>query len=208
VDAPFSLEGARIGYWGEPPVGAVEREVAAIVDAAVESLAAAGAVIEPVALPGENLHELFQTFWFTGAAGRLAALDPERLYSVDPGLREIAAAGQRVTAVEMVLASQRRAEFGKDMDRLLARYAVLVSPAVAIPPFEVGLETPEGSGLTRWTEWAGFSFPINLSQQPACVIPCGKTAAGRPVGFQIIGARGQDARVLAAAAAMEGLIRS
>jgi amidase/aspartyl-tRNA(Asn)/glutamyl-tRNA(Gln) amidotransferase subunit A len=61
------------------------------------------------------------------------------------------------------------------------------------------LEVPTGSGLSRWIEWAGFNFPINLSQQPACVVPCGLTSVGLPVGLQFVGARGADARVLAAA---------
>jgi len=77
---------------------------------------------------------------------------------------------------------------------------------VTIPAFGAGREVPEGSGMTRWTEWAGFSYPVNLSQQPACVIPCG-LASGLPVGLQIVGARGDDARVLAIAALLEPLSR-
>jgi amidase/aspartyl-tRNA(Asn)/glutamyl-tRNA(Gln) amidotransferase subunit A len=84
-------------------------------------------------------------------------------------------------------------------------YDFIVSPGTALPAFEAGLEVPLDSAFARWTEWAGFSFPINLSQQPACVIPCGLTPDGLPVGFQIVGARGDDARVLSAAASLEVL---
>jgi len=204
----IAIGGKRIGYWRAPPVGAVDPEVAAIIEAAVGLLRVDGAIVEPVELPAEDLHGLFQTLWFTGAAARLAAVDPARRADVDPALLDIAAAGARVPAIDLVRAGQRRAEFGKAMDALLTQHDVLVSPAVAVPPFEAGRETPEGSGLARWTEWAGFSFPINLSQQPACVIPCGRTATGRPVGLQVVGARGQDAEVLAVAAAIERLLMS
>lgn len=67
------------------------------------------------------------------------------------------------------------------------------------PPSEQ--EVPSGSGLERWVEWAGFSFPINLSQQPAISVPCGSTLSGLPIILQIIGARGADSRVLALASA-------
>jgi len=91
------------------------------------------------------------------------------------------------------------------MDRMLAEFDFLVSPGTALPAFDAGLEVPAGGGFGRWTEWAGFSFPINLSQQPACVVPCGFTSEGLPVGFQIVGGRGEDARVLSAAAALEAI---
>ena len=62
---------------------------------------------------------------------------------------------------------------------------------------------PPDSGLSRWTEWAGFSFPLNLSQQPAVSVPCGVTASGLPVGLQLVSGQGQDGRLLAFAEAFE-----
>jgi aspartyl-tRNA(Asn)/glutamyl-tRNA(Gln) amidotransferase subunit A len=74
-----------------------------------------------------------------------------------------------------------------------------------VRPFAAGAEVPEGSGLTRWTQWAGFSYPVNLAQAPACVIPSGLAVMGVPAALQIIGPRGGDGRVLAIAAACEAL---
>jgi amidase/aspartyl-tRNA(Asn)/glutamyl-tRNA(Gln) amidotransferase subunit A len=62
---------------------------------------------------------------------------------------------------------------------------------------------PDRSGLADWHLWAGFTFPINLSMQPAAVVPNGRTAAGLPTSLQMIGARGADAKVLGLAAAFE-----
>ena len=110
-----------------------------------------------------------------------------------------------MSAVQLVRAQVRRADFGAAMDAALADYDFILSPGTAIPAFEAGAEVPAGSGLTRWTEWAGFSYPINLSQQPAAVVPCGRTKAGLPLAMQIIGARGDDGAVMALAAALEAL---
>lgn len=200
-----SLKGLRIGYWDVPPFGPLDPEVAEIVSARVAKLEALGALVEAIDLPGEDLLDLFHHHWLTGAAARLAAIPASRRDQVDPGFRDAAATGEAMGVSAVIAAQTRRAEFGAAMDRLLETFDFVVSPGTAIPAFGAGLEVPEGGTLGRWTEWAGFSYPINLSQQPACVIPCGLTRKGLPVGFQIIGARGDDARVLSAAVELEGI---
>jgi Asp-tRNA(Asn)/Glu-tRNA(Gln) amidotransferase A subunit family amidase len=55
----------------------------------------------------------------------------------------------------------------------------------------------------RWRDWTPFTYPFNLSQQPAASVPCGFTAAGAPVGMQIVAAKFADALVLRAARAFE-----
>lgn len=200
------LAGARIGYWAKPPVGHVDPEVAACVDAAVMRLAKAGAFVEPVELPGtDDLLEIFHAHWFSGAANRIRQFDDATRARCDPGLIEICSAGAALSAPQLVDAQVRRAAFGAAMDELLQRFSFLVSPAVAITAFESGREWPAGSSARRWTEWAGFSFPINLSQQPACVVPCGFSAGGLPIGLQIVGARQADTDVLSAAREFESL---
>jgi aspartyl-tRNA(Asn)/glutamyl-tRNA(Gln) amidotransferase subunit A len=80
-------------------------------------------------------------------------------------------------------------------------YDLLITPTVAVPPFTAGRETPDATG--RWTHWTPFTYPFNMTQQPAASVPCGITADGLPVGLQIIGPRHADARVLRAARAFE-----
>ena len=58
---------------------------------------------------------------------------------------------------------------------------------------------------TGWTDWTPFTYPFNLTQQPAASIPCGLTSRGLPVGLHIVGPRYADARVLRAARAFESL---
>lgn len=204
--APFDFAGKRIGYWGEPPRGPLDLEVQATVDEAVAALQAAGATIEPITLPAhDRLFDIFAGHWLVGAAARVAALPAEVRDGIDPGLVAAAATGAAMGVLDHVRATQARVTFGRAMDALLRTFDLVVSPATGIAAFAAGHEVPPGSGLGRWTEWAGFSYPINLSQQPACSIPCGRTADGRPVGLQLIGPRGADARVLAAAQAFADL---
>jgi amidase/aspartyl-tRNA(Asn)/glutamyl-tRNA(Gln) amidotransferase subunit A len=204
LDAPTPLlAGARVGVWSTPPCGTVDPEVAAAFAGIVAGLEAAGAAVAPIVLPAADVLDIFNVLWFSGAATRAASLTPAQRAALDPGFAEIVAVGETYTAVRYVQAMAARAAFGQAMDALLAQFDMIVSPATAIPAFEAGHEVPPGSGLSRWIEWAGFSFPINLTQQPAAAVPCGRTAAGLPIGLQIIGARGEDARVLGYARAIE-----
>jgi aspartyl-tRNA(Asn)/glutamyl-tRNA(Gln) amidotransferase subunit A len=80
-------------------------------------------------------------------------------------------------------------------------YDLLVTPTLAVAAFDVGREFP--AGKTRWIDWTPFSFPFNLTQQPAASIPCGLTKAGLPVGLHLVGPKYDDAVVLRAARAFE-----
>jgi aspartyl-tRNA(Asn)/glutamyl-tRNA(Gln) amidotransferase subunit A len=51
--------------------------------------------------------------------------------------------------------------------------------------------------------WTPFSYPFNLTQQPACTVPCGLTRAGLPIGVQFAGPMFADSVVLRAARAYE-----
>ena len=201
------LAKTRVGYWSTPASGALDSDISRATQVALERLRAAGASIEAISLPEEDLQAVFHAHWFAGAANRLSPIAAAHYPEMDEGLVQVAQLGARMSAPELVAYQVRRANFGAAMDRLLSQFDVLISPAVAVLPFQAGLEVPKNSDLQRWTDWAGFSYPLNLSQQPACVIPFASKrldAGGLlPIGLQIIGARGADAQVLSIAQAIE-----
>jgi aspartyl-tRNA(Asn)/glutamyl-tRNA(Gln) amidotransferase subunit A len=200
---PAHLKGRRFGVWDTPPGGRVDPAIAGAFKRALTRIEQAGVVLEPVSLPPEeDLLGLFHLHWFSGAAARLAMLPASAKAGIDPGLADIAAQGETISAVALIRAQNRRAAFGAAFDRLLAGYDAIVSPACAVLPFAAGEEVPPGSGLGRWTEWAGFSYPVNLAQAPAAVIRSEVLPEGLPAGLQIIGPRGADGRVLSIAAAI------
>jgi len=84
-------------------------------------------------------------------------------------------------------------------------YDLLITPQLAVPAFGAGHEVPPGSDRTRWWEWSPFTYPFNLSQQPAATVPCGFTRAGLPVAMQLVVDKFADARVLQAARAYEAV---
>jgi aspartyl-tRNA(Asn)/glutamyl-tRNA(Gln) amidotransferase subunit A len=87
------------------------------------------------------------------------------------------------------------------MSRFHVHYDLLVTPTLSVAAFDVGREAPKNA--ESWVSWTPFTFPFNLTQQPAASIPCGLTGAGLPVGLHIIGPRYAEAGVLRAARAFE-----
>src|SRR5699024_10165148 len=98
------------------------------------------------------------------------------------------------------------AAVGIAMGQFQEQHNLLLTPTVAILPFEAGHDVPPGSGLQRWPQWSAFSFPFNMTGQPAISIPVGETAGGLPVGLQIVGPPHADEQVLTAGRFVEWLL--
>ena len=89
------------------------------------------------------------------------------------------------------------------MTRFHRSHDLLLTPTLPIPAFPVGRFMPEGGDVRRWIDWTPFTYPFNLTQQPAASIPCGFASSGLPVGLQIVGPMHRDDLVLRAAYAFE-----
>ncbi|MCK7628113.1 amidase [Streptomyces sp. RS10V-4] len=197
------VDGLRVAYspslgWDVP----VAPDVAAAVRRAVDTLAGLGAVVEEIDPGVADPVAAFHTLWFSGAARvvqPLAAADRELL---DPGLREVCEQGARYSALDYLAAVDVRMALGRAMGRFHSVYDLLVTPTEPITAFAAGREVPDGSGHTRWTGWTPFTYPFNLTQQPAATLPCGVDGDGLPIGVQLVGARHADALVLRAAHAL------
>jgi aspartyl-tRNA(Asn)/glutamyl-tRNA(Gln) amidotransferase subunit A len=197
------VRGLRVAY--SPDFGGrvrVDPQVAAAVRGAVTMLEELGARVEEADPGFEDPVEAFHTLWFSGAARVTEGFSQDQRASLDPGLREICEDGAARSALDYLAAVDVRMALGKLMGAFHETYDLLVTPAMPITAFEAGVEVPEGSGLTRWTEWTPFSYPFNMTQQPAASVPCGVDESGLPVGVQLVGARHADALVLAASHAL------
>jgi aspartyl-tRNA(Asn)/glutamyl-tRNA(Gln) amidotransferase subunit A len=197
------VRGLRIAFSPTLGFAAVEPEVAELVARAAAAFAELGARVEQVDPGFEDPIAVFRTHWYVGAANLLRGFTGEQRAKLDPGLQEIGAAGERTPLMDYLAAVNRRGELGARMRRFHERFDLLLTPSVPIAAFAAGQERPDPARQPRWIDWAPFSNPFNLTQQPAASVPCGLTAAGLPVGLQIVGPMFADALVLRAARAFE-----
>jgi aspartyl-tRNA(Asn)/glutamyl-tRNA(Gln) amidotransferase subunit A len=204
-DLHDGVAGLRIAYCPElsPERIPVHPDIARAVQSAVGLLQELGARVDIVPPPFPDPLDAFSVLWSCGSARLLEHYSEEQLEAVDPGLREFAAVGAAHTGVECFSAIVTRTNVGRAMAQLHMTYDLFVTPTLPLTAFAVGEEVPPGSGLKRWLEWTPYTYPFNLTGQPAITVPCGLDHAGLPIGIQIVGRRFADERVVAAAQALE-----
>jgi len=198
------IRGLRIAW--SPTLGYaknVHPEVAAAVAGAVATLATLGAVVERVDPGFDDPLDITTGLWFAGAWTVWSGLTPAEQELVDPDFRAEAMLGSKLSVLEVQRLHLRRGALGSYMRQFMQSWDLIATPAVAVPAFPA---RPAGhSAMTpeAMLGWTPFSYPFNLTQQPACTIPCGFTSDGLPIGLQLVGPMFGDALVLRAARAYE-----
>lgn len=181
----------------------VDPDVADAVQTAAGVFRDLGAEVE-FADPGfADCVRAFHVLWFSAMAKTVERLTPRERDLMEPALQEIVTQGQRCSALDYLTATSTRMAMGATMGAFHDRYDLLLTPTVPITPFVAGEEVPIGWHSQRWTSWTPFTYPFNMTQQPAASMPCGWTDTGLPIGLQVVGPRHADDRVLAACAAYE-----
>ena len=200
------VRGLKIAY--SPTLGyanQVDAEVAAAVQAAVRDIQALGAHVEQVDPGIEDPLDITTGLWFVGAWTVWNTLTAQQQAVVDPDFQAEAVRGAEFSALDIQRLHLRRAALGSHMRQFMQRFDLLVTPTVAVPAFDARPAGHSPMNPHTMLGWTPFSYPFNLTQQPACTIPCGLTRAGLPVGLQIVGPMFGDALVLRAARAYEGV---
>ena len=197
------VQGMRIAYSPNLGYAKVDKEIAALVKKAVAVFEELGAKVEEVHPGFDDQLDTFTLHWFPGAAYVVRNIPKAKHKLMDKGLLDVARQGERITMKQYQDATARRGALGVLMNRFHEKYDLLLTPTLPLPAFEAGKEFPAQVREGRWTDWTPFSYPFNLTQQPAASIPCGLTKAGLPAGLHIVGPRYGDAQVLRAARAYE-----
>ncbi|HEY6649214.1 MAG TPA: amidase [Mycobacterium sp.] len=213
-----ALRDFRLAVWLDDPVYPVEGEVRTVLDVALRALRDAGARIgdspPPVALPdvvGTYVRLLYPVILATIPQRRfdsLAALPAE-----DEGPLANTARFATLRHRDWLAANERReqlravmAEYFRDVDALLMPVAVVPAiPHDHREPFADRVIRTSG-GSRPYLDMFGWIALTTLTYLPATVVPVGLTAAGLPVGIQIVGPYLEDRTTLAVARHVEKLL--
>ncbi len=197
------VKGLRIAYSPSLGYAQVDAEVAAAVRNAVEILADMGAHVEECDLGFSDPLDIITGLWFAGAWQIWSTLTEEQQALTDPDFRAQAELGSRLSVTDIHQLNQRRGQLGSHMRQFMQGYDLIATPTVAVPAFEAKPAGHEVMNAETMLGWTPFTYPFNLTQQPAITVPCGLTKDGLPIGLQLVGPMFGDALVLRAARAFE-----
>ncbi|HEX2283163.1 MAG TPA: amidase family protein, partial [Thermomicrobiales bacterium] len=148
---------------------------------------------------------ILDIMWSGAMAGYFAGRLDEVRHLLDPGLLAVIESARPLSAADLAHALQQRNSYYTGMRQFMERFDLLLTPTLPITAFTAGLDEPDGwqRATLAPLDWTPFTFPFNLTGQPAATVPCGFDKNGLPVGLQIVGRWRDDSTVLRAAAAYE-----
>jgi aspartyl-tRNA(Asn)/glutamyl-tRNA(Gln) amidotransferase subunit A len=166
--------------------------------------------VEEKVLPWQDPLPVFEALWAGGrgiAYGKSLGQQMERL---DPGFAALIERAKDFSLASYLAAMQQRAAFASQVHTLFEQYDLLITPTVPILPFDADSTAPPqypaaDSSPVPWARWTPFTYPFNLSGNPAANLPCGWSKSGLPIGLQVVGPRFADADVLQFCAAFEAI---
>ncbi|HEY9312434.1 amidase, partial [Williamsia sp.] len=188
------LDGLRVAFSPNLGYGINNPAVEAGVRDALETFTGLGATVEEIDLSLDDPVWAYHVLWFSGAAVVLAAYGDGAAEKVDPSLVQALSRHSNYSAGDFIDATTVRMDLGRKMGLLHQDYDVLVTPTIPDVAFAAGTDVPPDSSDPDWTSWTPYTYPFNLTQQPAVTVPCG-IVDGLPFGLQIVGPRHGDQRV-------------
>jgi aspartyl-tRNA(Asn)/glutamyl-tRNA(Gln) amidotransferase subunit A len=199
------LAGLRVGFSADLGHARVDPEVAALVERAAGAFEALGARVEPFTPAwGPRGPEIARFFWCAHELN-YAHLLPQWEARMDPGLVACIRASEGESALRYLQMRSAKLDYVGAIHATFETYDLLLTPAVSVAAFPAERLQPEHwpQHPWDWLMWAEFSYPFNMSHNPAASVPAGFTVDGLPVGLQVVGRRLDDLGVLRACAAFE-----
>jgi aspartyl-tRNA(Asn)/glutamyl-tRNA(Gln) amidotransferase subunit A len=181
--------------------------VSGVLDSAYSRLRTAGiAELTEAELPMPVPREVFEAMWVTGRGLGFADLIRDRGDIMDPGLVRLLGLAERYSLADYYAAIDERRAFSTAVFALFSDVDLLVMPTMPLTAFAASDEVPPGGEADAklpWITWTPYTYPFNITGQPAISIPCGFAPDGLPVGLQVVGPWGHDDRVLSFASRCE-----
>ena len=199
------VKGLHVAWTSDLGYAAVDPLVLALCENAAAEFESLGCHVEVVNPGWENPEEAFTIIVATQFYAAWGDQLPQAEAVMDPSLVKFIRRGGIVSARDYLKACMRAELFWQEAQAFLQRFDLLLTPTVAVTPFAAAGPPPRDIADQRVSVlgWMPFTYPFNLTGQPAASVPAGLTPDGRPVGLQIVGQRHADRLVLAASAAYE-----
>lgn len=197
----------RVAYCPDLAGIGIDPDIEGVCRRALDALADTRAIVEVVALDLSQGRDAFLTLrglWF------LAHFAPqlERRHEFGVNVRNNIDMGLTSSVADVGRAEHVRGKICEQVARLFARFDLLLTPTMAVPPFPVEQNYPDtiaGKKMETYVDWIAPTFVLSLTGLPVGSVPCGIDAHGMPVGMQVVAPAFGEERVLALMAWLQQL---
>jgi aspartyl-tRNA(Asn)/glutamyl-tRNA(Gln) amidotransferase subunit A len=183
----------------------IEPEVRQVVAKSLSLFTDLGYDVEAVTPRIPDPWDFVHIIWASSFAGMFVNNFEQVRDQLEPGLIKVIEQGQQFSSAQLANALARRSDYYRLWRLFMEPYDILVTPTVPIAAFQAELDFPSDiNGVpSTYLGWTKFTYPFNVTGQPAASVPCGRTSSGLPVGLQLVGRWREDLTVLQVAAALE-----
>lgn len=163
-------------------------DVLAVVEGAIQSLESIGCKIERIdQLFDKDPVDLWTAEFYAGVGIRLRSFVEKQRDLLDPAVAEVLQ-----DALSQDMRSYYEKVFGRyafrdSVRKLFEKYDIILSPVLPVTSLDVGVNIPSHLTDRNLVSWVYYTYPFNLTGQPAGTVSAGIAADGMPVGLHIIG---------------------
>lgn len=211
ADLERDFAGVKVAW--SPHLGSlpVDPQVTAAIEPQLSVISDLGCKVEYDQPDFSDAYDIFQTLrawnFELSFAEHFAAFGEDAFKET---IRWNVAQGKKLSAAQISRTEARRTELFHRVREFLERYEYLFLPTAQVPPFPIEWEYPQeiaGVAMNTYIDWMMTCAYITVTGLPAISVPCGFTAAGLPVGLQIVGRPRADFAVLQLAYAFQEATR-
>jgi amidase len=204
------LKGVRIAWWRGLGGIPIEPEIRRVVDGSRRIFEDLGCVVEEAEPDFAGVDEAFALLRYVANHARYAPLVAERPEWVKDTIRFEVTEAERARGADISRALARQALMFDQSRAFFERYAYFVLPVTQVEPFDVNTPYPTrvaGTAMSSYIDWMRTCWYVTMMSNPAISVPAGFSAAGLPVGLQIVGRHRDEMSVLQLAHAFEQATR-
>jgi len=199
-----SVKGLRVAFSPTFGYARPDKAVAEVVKKAVQKLESLGCIVEEIdKIFDKDPVDIWTAEFYAGVGIRLRPFVENQRDLLDPAVAEVledALSQEMRSYYEKVF---ERYAFREQMRLFFEKYDVLVSPVLPVSSLDVGLNIPSHLKDRNLVSWVYYTYPFNLTGQPAGSVCAGLDPENMPVGLQIVGRAMGEYDVVRLAAAYE-----
>ncbi len=181
-----------------------DQEVLSLCESAVRVFEKLGC--EVVELPegiGPDPDQLWMAEFYAGVGTRLNGTLSESREILDPAVASLLDKALDQSLLQYYTKVFARYEFRERIRAMFESFDLLLTPTAPVPAFPVNVDVPPQFAGRNPCTWQYYTYPFNLTGQPAASLPVGFTSAGLPVGLQLVSRINAESDIFRAASAFE-----